>query len=119
MLFADPAYPDSIESVRGLSHAEPRGRWSDGPVVEIRFSKPLPDAFDLHLRIGRAFGTNKGAPVKVKAGSQEQTLVVDSEPFDATLRFRGVGDADAPCSGSRIRNRPPSAVKESTSANWA
>jgi hypothetical protein len=95
MLFADPAYPDSIESVRGLSHAEPWGRWSDGPVVEIRFSKPLPDAFDLHLRIGRAFGTNKGAPVKVKAGSQEQTLVVDSEPFDATLRFRGVGDADA------------------------
>jgi hypothetical protein len=64
-------------------------------MVEIRFAKPLPDAFDLHLRIGRAYGTNKGAPVTVRAGRQEQTLVVDSEPFDATLGFRGVGDADA------------------------
>jgi hypothetical protein len=92
--FSQPAYPFAIKSVQGLSHAEAWGRWSDGPVVEIRFAKALPESFDLQVRIGSAFGANKGAPVSVRAGRQEQTLVVDREPFDALLRFRGAGDTD-------------------------
>jgi hypothetical protein len=93
--FADPGYPSSVASVRGLSGAEAWGRWSDGPEVEIRFARPLPEAFDLQLRIGSAYGDNRGAPVVVRAGSVERSFTVDREPFQATLPFRGVGKADA------------------------
>jgi hypothetical protein len=56
--------------------------------------------------------------VKVKPEAK-QTLVVDSEPFDATLRFRGVGDADALVFRVPNPQSPAERGKESTSANWA
>jgi hypothetical protein len=93
--FNQPAYPAVIKSARGLSHAEGWGRWSEGPLVELRFAKPLGDAFDLQLRIGDAYGANKGVPIVVQAGRQERTFVVDREAFEATIRFRDVGSADA------------------------
>jgi hypothetical protein len=52
----------------------------------------LPAAFDLHLRVGAAFGANKGAPIKVRAGERELAFTVDHEPMDVTLPFRDVRD---------------------------
>jgi hypothetical protein len=95
MSFSSGAYPSYVTSVTGLSHPEGWATWSLGPAVEIRFARPLPRDFDLTLRIGSAFGSNKRLPVKVRAGGVEQAFVADREPTEATLQFRGVADARA------------------------
>jgi hypothetical protein len=93
MDFTLGSFPSYISSVNGLSKAEHWAAWSDGATVEFRFARPLPAAFDLHLRVGAAFGANKGAPIKVRAGERELAFTVDHEPMDVTLPFRDVRDA--------------------------
>ncbi len=90
--FAGGKYPSYVARVRGLSNPEGWGTWSEGPLVEIDFARPLPRSFDLAIRIGPTFGANKGLPIKVRAGGQEQSFTVDREPYETTLQFREVGD---------------------------
>lgn len=85
----------SVAEVTGLSSPEAWATWSDGPVVEVRFARPLPRAFDLKVRVATAFGANRGAPVKVRVGGVERAFAVDSEPYETTLRFDDVGEARA------------------------
>lgn len=92
--FGNARYPSYVESVRGLSKPEGWATWSDGPVVEFRFARPLPSSFDLSLRIGSAFGANKRSSVKVRAGSRELEFVADREPTDVDLQFREVAGAN-------------------------
>jgi hypothetical protein len=79
--------------VSGLSNPEGCATWSEGPIVEIRFARQLPQTFDLTLRIASAFGGNRGLPVKVRADASERSFVVDREPIEVTIPFHGVGDA--------------------------
>jgi hypothetical protein len=95
MSFASGKYPSYVASVSGLSKPEGWGTWSEGPRVEMRFARPLPKSFDLTLRIGSAFGSNKRLPVTVRAGAREQAFVADRDPTEVTLQFRDVGEAAA------------------------
>lgn len=89
--FTSGRYPPAVAEIRGVSAPEGWGTWSEGPRVEVRFKQPLPPSFDLAVRLGTAFGSNRELPVKVRVGDKEQTFVPDRDPFQATLQFRGVG----------------------------
>lgn len=91
--FVGGKYPSYVDRITGLSNPEGWGTWSEGPLVEISLKRPLPRSFDLVVRLGPVFGENKGLPVKVRAGGQEQSFVADREPYEATLAFRGVDEA--------------------------
>ena len=93
MTFSEGKYPSYVASVSGLSRPEGWATWSEGPIVEIRFARRLPQTFDLTLSIASAFGGNRGQPVKVRAGASEQSFVVDREPFEVTIPFHVVDDA--------------------------
>lgn len=86
--FISGSYPSFIVSVSGLSNPEEWATWSEGPKVEFRFARPLPRSFDIKLRIGSAFGSNKALPVKVRAGGRELSFVAGQEPTEITLEFR-------------------------------
>ncbi len=91
--FTNGTYPSYVASITGLSHREGWATWSDGNLVEIRFTRLLPNSFDLTLRIGSAFGASKRLPVKVRAGSRELQFIADHEPTEVVLQFRDVVDA--------------------------
>jgi phosphoglycerol transferase len=95
MSFANGTYPSYVVGVAGLSKPEGWGTWTEGRKVEFRFARPLPSSFDLTLKVGSAFGANKGAPIKVRAGTKELTFAVDREPIEVTLAFREVGKTSA------------------------
>lgn len=88
--FTGGGYPPYVKSVKGLATPEAWATWSNGPAVEIEFAKPMPASFNLKLKIGGAFGANRGQPVRVRAGNAEQSFVVDREPLETTLRFRDI-----------------------------
>lgn len=93
--FTGGRFPTHVARVRGLSTPEAWGTWSVGDTVTIEFARPLPRSFDLQLRLGTAYGSNRELPVRVRAGAKEQEFTVDAEPFEATLRFRDVGEANS------------------------
>ncbi len=93
--FTSGRYPSYIASVTGLSKPEGWATWSDGPKVEIRFARQLPDSFDLAVRLGNAFGSNRNLPITVRAGTQRRMFVVQSEPYEVTLSFTEVGRASS------------------------
>lgn len=93
MMFTTARFPEYVAGVTGLSTPEGWGTWSEGAMVVIRFSRPLPRSFDLVLRLGMAFGGNRNLPIKVHAGEREQSFVVDREPYETTLNFRDIGEA--------------------------
>jgi hypothetical protein len=84
-----------LAGASGLSRPEGWATWSEGPLVTMRFARPLPADFDLRVRIAAAYGANRGAPIKVVVGGKEQTFIVDKEPFETTLRFAGTGGENA------------------------
>lgn len=86
--FTSGGYPSYIVSISGLSNPEDWATWSEGHKVEFRFARPLPRSFDIKLRIGSAFGSNKALPVKVRAGGRELSFVADQEATEITLEFR-------------------------------
>ena len=92
--FTTGAYPSYITSVSGLSRPEGWATWTEGSRVEFHFARALPRSFDLKLRIGSAFGSNKSLPVKVRVGGQELSFIVDREPAEITLEFRGVEESN-------------------------
>ena len=91
--FTQSGYPDFIAEVTGLSGHEPWGRWSEGDKATFRFKERLPKKFTLVLT-AQAFGPNVGVPIKVKAGTREQTLTLTQEPHPDKLTFTRVTKAD-------------------------
>jgi hypothetical protein len=88
-------YPSYVASVTGFSKPEGWATWTDGPRAIVRMDRRLPEAFELRLRIGAAFGENLGAPIRVRAGGVEREFTVRTQPEDVTLGFTGVAGADS------------------------
>jgi hypothetical protein len=86
--FTSGGYPSYILNVSGLSYQEAWATWSDGPTVEFRFGRALPRSFDIKLRVGSAFGSNRDLPIKVRTGGRELSFIADKEPTVITLKFR-------------------------------
>jgi glycosyltransferase involved in cell wall biosynthesis len=63
---------------RGLSYAEPWGRWSDGARVELLFHRPLPQRLRLEL-LAAALGDNARLPIGVQVGEAATDLRVAAE----------------------------------------
>lgn len=59
-----------LDSVRGLSSVEPWGRWSDSASIELIFSDPLPDDFDVIFK-ANAYGPNFNSEFKMVVGDEE------------------------------------------------
>ena len=93
MAMASGKYPSYVSRVSGLSKPEAWATWSEGPEASIEFARPLPRSFELAVRLGSAFGSNRKLPIRVRAGSVEKSFVADRDPFETTLEFRDVGDA--------------------------
>jgi phosphoglycerol transferase len=93
--FRKPGLPSFLAEMTGISVQEPWGRWSEGPLIQLRFTQPLPRKFTLELT-ANAFGPNNGQPVKVRVGAIEKTLVINSRPEIATytLAFETPDNAD-------------------------
>lgn len=101
--FSKEGVPDFLDSISGLSHAEPWGRWSDGNVaqaVRLEFNQTLPQGFTLEI-IAQGYGPNIGKPVSVMVGDEQQSISVSGEPTRVKLHF-------ANANGSRdIKIVPP------------
>jgi hypothetical protein len=93
MAMASGKYPSYVSRVSGLGAPEGWATWSEGPEASIEFARPLPRSFDLAVRLGSAFGSNRTLPIRVRAGSVEKSFLVDRDTFETTLEFRDVGDA--------------------------
>jgi hypothetical protein len=61
--------------------------WTVGRHVSVDLREGLPDAFTLVLEVASAYGPNRGAAIRVAAGSGPQTFVVDRTPATVTLAF--------------------------------
>jgi hypothetical protein len=81
--FAKPGYPTFVAETQGIAKNEAWGRWTDGDKAIIKFKDPLPRAFYLELIVKWAFGPNANAPIKIRAGANEQTFTMtqDNEIF--------------------------------------
>jgi len=95
IMFTGDRFPAYIASVSGLSGPEAWATWTEGPRMELRFKRPLPSSFDLHLRVASAFGRNRELPVNVHAGDVTQNFLADRDGKDVILPFRGVREATA------------------------
>jgi phosphoglycerol transferase len=104
--FTKPGFPSFVREASGVSGAEPWGRWTDAnvaPTARFRLDKALPKSFTLELR-ATGLGPNAFAPVKVRAGSVERTVVLGDPPQDAyRLQFEGVA-------GDTIEIVPPQPI---------
>jgi phosphoglycerol transferase len=92
--FREKNYPADVLSVSGISGHEPGGRWTIGDRAVVRFTKPLPSAFQLKLQIFRAFGPNEGTPILVKAGTIQKEFIVINYNQSILLDFERVANAD-------------------------
>jgi peptidoglycan/LPS O-acetylase OafA/YrhL len=72
-----PGIPSFLSGIKGMSHAEGWGRWSDANVfdrVQFDFVEGLPKSIVLEVG-AHAFGPNSGAPVRFVIGGVEKEAV--------------------------------------------
>ena len=96
IMFARAGTPTFLAHLDGLSSVEDWGRWSDAsvsPVISLRFARPLPAHFILHLRT-QAFGPNAGNPAQVALGDEVRTFTPTGEINDYMLSFSNPDGAD-------------------------
>lgn len=93
--FSQTPFPDFVADARGISGAEPWGRWSDGEKISFTFNKPLPHAFELTLTVHAAYGSNANAPVRVIVGNVERTFSVTKPDETFVLDFELEKDASS------------------------
>ncbi|MCD2515278.1 hypothetical protein LQ564_03010 [Massilia sp. G4R7] len=79
-----------VSAARGLSYAEPWGRWSDAGRVELDFSRPLPREALLVMRV-QAFGPNTALPFTLQVGSETRSFRVGPSPQEVQFRVRTDG----------------------------
>jgi hypothetical protein len=61
--------PSHAVAISGFSHAEPWGRWTDGPSARIDYAEALPKKFTLEVDVKFVYGANSAKPVTIKVGS--------------------------------------------------
>ena len=84
---AAPRLPDFVAKIEGISHAEPPGRWTDGPVARIRFSRALPRQFTLEFVVAHAYGPNRGLPVTVRVADATKQFVPDADNQRVSMKI--------------------------------
>src|SRR4030095_13866876 len=92
--FAKPLLP-VIASTQGISHPEPWGRWTDGAVATIRFAQPLPEKFDLEIIYYAIYGTNRGAPFRIRVGDEVREFTISTGTEKIRLPFNPKRPVDA------------------------
>lgn len=80
----------SLEKSKGLSGAEPWGRWTDASTVSFTFKENLPENFHLLLMANGSFGPNTGKDFLVHVGSQSKTFAGPAGPQFIQLEFNNV-----------------------------
>lgn len=71
--FTESKYPAFVEDITGVSFPEATGRWTEGEVVLISVTYPLPRRFRLEI-VGGAYGDNVNAPVTVRIGRTKRVF---------------------------------------------
>jgi phage-related protein len=71
----------------GMSHAEPDGRWTDGPVARLRFARRLPRRFRLELDIVDVYPPNRGRPLTARVGNDIREVRLPHNPDTVRLTF--------------------------------
>jgi hypothetical protein len=88
--FFGPLDTDVITRVEGLSYPESWGRWSDGKLVTLHFTQPLPERLHL-IFTGQAFGPNVAQKFKLRVGSAEASFRLAAMPEEAFVRMHTDG----------------------------
>lgn len=105
--FGKPGYPNFLSSVTGMGAVEPWGRWTNGGVAQFKFLYPLPQKFELKIRL-LAFGPNVKQETRIKVCEQTQTIVPSGQMETFTLTFV----PQKPCSSMEIAVPLPTSPKE-------
>jgi phosphoglycerol transferase len=90
--FGQPEHAWGLRYTRGLSGAEPWGRWSEGAQVLLEFQRLPRGPFTLQLDAA-AFGPNVGKAFTVRLGAQERQLVLPAQHQPVELQFDAPGEA--------------------------
>ena len=73
-----PGLPSMVAEMSGVAQQETWGRWTNGPVVVIRFREALPKEFTLVVTAA-AYGANAGVPIQFVSGQAAQSAVFPNE----------------------------------------
>ena len=73
-----PGLPSTVAEISGVAQQETWGRWTNGPVVVIRFREVLPREFTLVVTAA-AHGPNVGVPVQFVIGQATQSVIFPNE----------------------------------------
>jgi phosphoglycerol transferase len=84
--FRASAWPGVIANARGLCSVEPWGTWSSDAVVTLRWVKPLPRKFTVHL-VAHAFGPNVGKEFVAHVGDEAARFTLGASPEAKVLEF--------------------------------
>jgi hypothetical protein len=76
-----------IFEVKGLSHPEVFGRWSDGERVEIILDKSLPKGNVLLSINGHAYGPNIGKQIEFIVGNDKKIAIFDKESSTVNIEY--------------------------------
>lgn len=77
---------DAVEALRGISHAESWGAWSDADTVTLQFTRPLPKVFTLEIN-AKAFGPNQDRAFEVKVDDRRYPLKLSAEMETYSLKI--------------------------------
>jgi phosphoglycerol transferase len=83
--------PAFVQSIEGLSAAEPWGRWSDANLaskVIMSFTDDLPKDFSLILQL-RPFGPNVGGTLGIRVGQYEGAVPLHAGDNEVRLAVSG------------------------------
>lgn len=103
--FSSDKWPGYIDYIKGFGPAEPWGRWSRSKNLEIKFLKPLPAKFILHIKAS-PYGENLNKNFMVKVGGEEKYFSLSSNNQDVDLDFNN------PSHSQQIRIVVPAPVIE-------
>lgn len=95
-MFAAEGTPKQVKAIKGLSHAESWGRWSDAELadkVSITYVKPLPKSFDVQIQ-AKAYGRNIGQKIKVSVGNYSQDVILSENVSTVVLHMINGDNAD-------------------------
>lgn len=103
--FWQPGWPTFLADATGLAPQESWGRWTDGPVSVLTFSRPLPAHFTLVVTAA-AHGPNLGRPVQFSVGPVTRTATFTAELGRGAPDVRRL-DFDLEAASDTLEIRPP------------
>jgi phosphoglycerol transferase len=86
-------WPGIVSRASGLSYPENWGTCSDGDVVTLRFTTPLPGKFKVRL-VAAAFGPNVGKDFIARSDAREIKFVLTDSKEEKNLYFDNPGGDD-------------------------